>query len=102
VGGQRHVPAALTPRKNRYPFYRRLDGPQVQSGRVRKISLPPGFDPRSFQAEASRFTDWAIAVHPLRTVSHQSADVGHLYKFIVKWFDEAFPWFRNEAFLALN
>jgi hypothetical protein len=28
-----------------YPFYSRLGGPQGRSGRVRKISPPPGFDP---------------------------------------------------------
>ena len=42
VGGQRHVPAALPPGKTRYPFYRRLGGPQDRSGRVRKISPPTG------------------------------------------------------------
>ena len=31
----------------RYPFYRRLGGPQVRSGRVWKISPLPGFDPLS-------------------------------------------------------
>jgi hypothetical protein len=43
--GQRHVPAALPSRRSRYPVYRRLDGPQGWSGRVRKISIPPGIDP---------------------------------------------------------
>ena len=41
VGGQRHAPAALPPGKTRYPLYRRLGGPQVWSGRVRKISPHP-------------------------------------------------------------
>ena len=44
VGGQRHVPAALPPRKTRLTLYRRMDGPQGRSGQVRKISPPPGFD----------------------------------------------------------
>jgi hypothetical protein len=43
-----------------YPLYRRLDGPQGRSGRVRKISPPRGFDPWAFQPVASRYTDWAI------------------------------------------
>ena len=60
VGGQRHAPAALPPGKFRYTLYRRLGGPQGQSGRVRKISPPPVFDPRTAQAVASRYTDWAI------------------------------------------
>ena len=65
VGGQHHAPAALPAGKTRYPLYRRLGGPQGRSGRVRKISLPPVFDPRTVQPVASRYTDWAIAVHIL-------------------------------------
>jgi hypothetical protein len=60
VGGQRHAPAALPPVKTRYPLYRRLGGPQGRSGRVRRNSPPPGFDPRTVQPVASRYTDWAI------------------------------------------
>ena len=57
-------PGRFTPRKEtRYPLYRRLGGPQGRSWRVRKISPPPGFDPRSVQAVANRYTDWAIAAH---------------------------------------
>jgi len=33
---------SLPPGKTRYPFYRRLDGPQGRSGQVRKISPPTG------------------------------------------------------------
>ena len=57
VGGQRHAPAALPPGKTRYPLYRRLGGPQGRSGQVQKISPPPGFDPRTVQPVASRYTD---------------------------------------------
>jgi hypothetical protein len=45
---------SLPPGKNRYPLYRRLGGPQGRSGQVRKISPPPGFDPRTVQPVASR------------------------------------------------
>ena len=38
----------LLPGKTRYQ-YRRLRGPQGPSGRVRRISFPPGFDPRTVQ-----------------------------------------------------
>jgi hypothetical protein len=41
VGGH-HAPTALLPGKTRYPLYRRLGGPQEQSGHVQKI-LPPEF-----------------------------------------------------------
>jgi hypothetical protein len=43
--------------KTRYPLYRWLGGPQGRFGRVRKTSLPPGFDPRTIQPVASRYTD---------------------------------------------
>jgi hypothetical protein len=52
VGGQRHAPAALPPGKTQYPLYRKLGGPQGRSGQVRKISPPPGFDPRTIQPVA--------------------------------------------------
>ena len=42
VGGQRHDPAALPPRKNRYPLYRMLGRLQGRFGRVWKISPPTG------------------------------------------------------------
>jgi hypothetical protein len=32
LSGQRNAPAALAPAKTRYPLYRRLGGPQGQSG----------------------------------------------------------------------
>ena len=50
---------SLPPGKNRYSLYRRLSGPQGRSGQVRKISLPPGFDPRTVQPIGSRYTNWA-------------------------------------------
>jgi hypothetical protein len=57
-------PGRFTPRKDtRYPLYRRLGGPQGRYGRLRKISPPPGFDPRTVQPVASRYTDWAILGH---------------------------------------
>ena len=56
MGSQRHAPAALPPEKTRYPLYRRPGGLQGQSGRKRKISPPPGFDPRTVQPVASPHT----------------------------------------------
>ena len=38
-------------------LYRRLGGLQDWSGRLWKISPPPGFDPRTVQPVASRYTD---------------------------------------------
>jgi len=64
VGGQRHAPAALPPRKTRYPLYRWPVAPQGRYRRVRKVSSPtPGFNPRTDQPVASRYNDWATPVH---------------------------------------
>ena len=54
VDGQRHTLAALPQGKTQNPLYRRLGGPQ---GRMRKISSPQGFDPRTAQSVESRYTD---------------------------------------------
>ena len=45
---------SLAPGKTRYPFYRKLVGLHGRDVQVRKISLPPGFDPRTVQPVASR------------------------------------------------
>jgi hypothetical protein len=65
MGGQRHAPAALPTGMTRYQLYGRLGTPQGRSGRVLKISPPPGFDPRAVQLVASRYTDYAIPAHLL-------------------------------------
>jgi hypothetical protein len=44
-------------KRDQYPWYGRLDGPQCRYGLVRKKILPPGFDPRTIQSVASRYTD---------------------------------------------
>ena len=50
----------FTPVNNLYPLFRGLGGLQGRSLGARKISPPPGFDPRTFQSVVSRFTDCAI------------------------------------------
>jgi hypothetical protein len=52
VGGQHHAPAALSLRKDPVPIVQ-------EAGRVRKISPPPppGFDPRTVQPVAGRYTN---------------------------------------------
>jgi len=59
VGSASHPGRLLPPGKTRYPLYRRLSGPQGRSAQVRKISPPPGFDPRTIKFVASRYTDCA-------------------------------------------
>ena len=61
----------LLPTKTRYPFYRRLGGPRGRSGEVRKISPPPGFDPRIVEPVASRYTDWATRPNINEWVFHK-------------------------------
>jgi len=54
----------LYPRESElYLLYRRLGGPQGPSQRVRKISRSPGFDLRTFQSAAIRYSDWANPDH---------------------------------------
>jgi len=66
LGGQHHIPAALHPWKEpRYPLYRWLAGPQSRSRRLwwkENLSSPTGFEPRTIQAVASRYTDYAKLV----------------------------------------
>ena len=50
--------ASLPPGKTRYPFYRRLGGPQGWSGWVENL-VPTGIRSRIVQPMVSRYTDWA-------------------------------------------
>ena len=55
------TPRRLYTRKEaHYLLCRRLGGPHSRYGRVRKISPPPAFDPRTVQPVPSRYTDYAI------------------------------------------
>ena len=56
VGGQRHAPAALPLGKTRYPLYRRLGGPQGQSGWIQKILPTPGFNPQTVKPVVTHYT----------------------------------------------
>ena len=46
-----------------YSLHMALGGPQGRSGRVRNISLQPGFDPHTVEYVARRCTDWATPAH---------------------------------------
>ena len=48
----------IPPGKTRYPFYRRLGGPQGRSGRAENL-VPTGIRPRTVQPVVSRYNDWA-------------------------------------------
>jgi len=78
VGGPRQAEAALPLGNTRYPLYRMLGGPQGRSGRKRKISPPPGFNPRTVLSVASHYTDYATPARSFKTtyyiplVAHQN------------------------------
>ena len=48
----------FTPRKTRFPLYRRLGGPQGRSGRAENLAST-GIRSRTVQPVVSRYTDWA-------------------------------------------
>ena len=60
--------------KTRYPLYRSLGGPPGRSGQVRKISTPPGFDPRNVQPVASRYTDYATRPTYYKNSAHETLE----------------------------
>ena len=80
VSGQQHSPAALYPRgKTRYPFYRRLGGPQDRSGHAENL-VPTGIRSWTVQPVVSRYidlywmiwdTDWATRSIP----THRTAPI---------------------------
>jgi len=45
-------PGRFTPRKDPVPIVQEAGGPHGRSGEVRKISPPPGFDPRNSKADS--------------------------------------------------
>jgi len=49
----------LLPGKTRYPFYRRLSGPQGRSGRAEYLVASTGIRSRTVQPVVSHYTDWA-------------------------------------------
>jgi hypothetical protein len=64
-------PGRFTSGKDPVPLYRRLSGLQGRSGRMLKISPPPGFDSRTVQPVANRYTDWAILPHTWNCTSNK-------------------------------
>ena len=58
VSGQRHAPAALTPGEIGTHCTGGWVGPRAGLDGCAKFRPPPGFDPRTVQPVASRYTDW--------------------------------------------
>jgi hypothetical protein len=57
VDGQRYASVSLPPRQTRYLLYKRLGELQGRSERVRELSRPLIFDPRSVQPVESSYID---------------------------------------------
>ena len=55
----------LPPGKTRYPFYRRLGGPQGRSGRAENL-VPTGIQSRTVQPVVNRYT--ALATEPTQVL----------------------------------
>jgi hypothetical protein len=70
VGGQRHTQTALT-REWPLPFLQEAGWVPGPVWRVRKISPPLRFDPRTVQPVASRYKDCGIpALHQATLINH--------------------------------
>ena len=63
VGGKRHDSAALPPGKRPGTHFAGAGWDQGRSGRVLKIWRRQGFDRRTVQLVADRYTDGAIAAN---------------------------------------
>ena len=71
VGFSKQQHFYITPGKSPYPSYRKLRGPQVRYGWVRKISHTPGFDSRNVHPLASRYTVWDIPSTQKRLIPYK-------------------------------
>jgi len=68
----------LHPGKTRYPFYRRLGGPQGRSGRTENL-VPTGIRSRTVQPVVSRYTDWAKLYTVKNTYTKMYRSVFRMY-----------------------
>ena len=63
VCGQHHT-GRFAPGKDPVPIIQEAGWAPGLVWKGVEISPPPGFDPRTLQAIASHYTDWAIPAHP--------------------------------------
>ena len=68
----------LPPGKTRYPFHRRLGGPQGRSGRAEN-RVPTGIRSRTVQPVVSRYTDWATGPTVVQGLCYKSE--GHWLRY---------------------
>ena len=66
----------LPPGKTRYPFYRRLGGPQGRSGRAENL-VHTGIRSRTVQPLVGRYSDWATRPTHTHTHTHKYIYTGN-------------------------
>jgi len=74
----------LSPGKTRYPFYRRLGGPQGRSGRAENL-IPTGIRSRTVQSVVGHYTYWATGPRKLvreyiMLMQHLHYNIGWSYR----------------------
>jgi hypothetical protein len=79
VCGQHHAPAAFTPGKDPVPIVQEAGwAPEPVWISAENLALP-GFDPRTFQPVASRYTDYAIPALPIVPVLNSNPSLAPSY-----------------------
>jgi hypothetical protein len=73
VCGQHHAPAAFTPGKDPVPILQEAGWAPELVWICAENLATPGFDPRTFQPVASRYTDYAITAPEL----HAGVNLGN-------------------------
>jgi hypothetical protein len=81
VDFQHHAPVAIRPGIARYPLHSRQGGPKGQSGRLRKISSSPVFDPPTVEDVVISHTFYAIPDHKCNTFTCLNTEMPALYVF---------------------
>jgi hypothetical protein len=74
------TPRPLYPLGKIPPLYRWLVVPRDWSGQVRKISPPPGYEPRTVQSVGSHYTDYAVPAH-VKVKSTKPAEIMYIFCF---------------------
>jgi hypothetical protein len=91
----------LPPGKTRYPLYRRLGRPQGRSGQVRKISPPPGFDPRTVQPVAQSLYRLSYPTQGMKDIIQQNtklvaSDQTVVTPYCLYWYTNALSAIRSK------
>ena len=85
----------LPPGKTRYPFYRKLGGPQGRSGRTENL-VPTGIRSRTFQPVAQSLYRLSYPAHTTMKVKGGKCISIFIFKFVIRWRWE--PCFKLQAF----